>query len=348
MNLQLEYRPDELLATHEVSEPLLAGGVRCHGGFLADGTYVSPRTRFRLPAIDAWQRHHRETFGTAILDAPLATWPGAYPNVAQARFLLRSGIRRPMITVLTRIGTAEGLGAMIRHLSPSDLQPHFVEDIRGTALAHLNRGLIEAHARDEAGWEAEAGHDRMWYAARDLAFEHPEVGDQTETTMARLGFTGGAPPRILSGPLADVDPGLELLFVTMIRVLFIELKAFHVFAWAEEVLSDADLVAGEGEAARIVSYIRSDETPHVEYLRTALTEARDRTVIGTSGRRHPGTEVVGTLWDALLAESRTTLEERNRAFTLAEVERALGDDPRSKDLLEEFHALGDPTGKDRQ
>ncbi len=32
-----------------------------------------------------------------------------------------------------------------------------------------------------------------------------------------------------------------------------------------------------------MSYIRADETPHVEYLRTALTEMRDRTWIGTSG-----------------------------------------------------------------
>jgi hypothetical protein len=341
IDLQLDYRSEELLASHDVAEPLLAGGIRCHGGFLADGTYVSPRSRFRRPAIDAWQRHHRELFRTEILGAPLDTWPGAYPNVAQARFLLRAGVRQPMVAVLTRIGTAEGLGANIRSLSPSDLQPHFAEDIRGTALAHLNRGLIEAHARDEAGWETEAGHDRMWYAARDLAFEHPEVTDQTEATMARLGFSRvGPPPRILTGPLADVDPGLELLLTTMIRVLFIELKAFHVFAWAEEVLSDTDLVAGDGEAARIVSYIRADETPHVEYLRTALTEARDRTVIGTSGRRHPGSAVVGALWDALMTESRTIVEDRNRAATVAEVERALEGHPRSADLLAEFHALG--------
>jgi hypothetical protein len=341
-NLQLEYGPHELLASHQVAGPLVAGGVRCHGGFLDDGTYVSPRTRFRTPAIDAWQRHHRETFGTDILDAPLDTWPGAYPNVAQARFLLRSGIRRPMISVLTRIGTAEGLGSMIRYLSPTDLQRHFLDDIRGTALAHLNQGLIEAHARDEAGWEAEAGHDRMWYAARDLAFEHPEVRDETEATMKRLGMSGGgSTPRLLTGPLADVDPGLELLFTTMIRVLFIELKAFHVFAWAEEVLSDTELVAGDGEAARIISYIRADETPHVEYLRTSLSEARDRTVIGTSGRRHSGSEVIGTLWDALMLESRTTLEQRNRAATVAEVERALVGHPRSAALLEEYHALGD-------
>src|SRR3546814_5889884 len=75
----------------------------------------------------------------------------------------------------------------------------------------------------------------------------------------------------------DLDVGLELLISTMLRVLFVEIKAFHVFAWAEELLSDPDLVAGEGEAARLVSYIRADETPHVEYLRTALTEMRDRT-----------------------------------------------------------------------
>ena len=39
----------------------------------------------------------------------------------------------------------------------------------------------------------------------------------------------------------------------MIRVLFIEISAFHTFAWAEEWMSDTELVAGDGEAARLVS-----------------------------------------------------------------------------------------------
>ena len=38
-------------AVHRVDEPLVVGGVRCHGGFLHDGTYVSPRTKVRAPAI---------------------------------------------------------------------------------------------------------------------------------------------------------------------------------------------------------------------------------------------------------------------------------------------------------
>ncbi len=51
---QVQFTEEELLADLPVVEPLIAGGVRCHGGFDDDGRYVSPRTRFRLPAISAW------------------------------------------------------------------------------------------------------------------------------------------------------------------------------------------------------------------------------------------------------------------------------------------------------
>src|ERR1039458_3358382 len=55
---QLEFTEDELLANADVKEPLIAGGVRCHGGFADDGTDLSPRTKFRVPAIEAWGAHH--------------------------------------------------------------------------------------------------------------------------------------------------------------------------------------------------------------------------------------------------------------------------------------------------
>ena len=64
------------------------------------------------------------------------------------------------MATLTRIGTVEGYGANIRFLKPKDLQRHFVEDVRGTAIDHLGSGLFEAHGRDEAGWDEEAGHRR--------------------------------------------------------------------------------------------------------------------------------------------------------------------------------------------
>lgn len=345
---QLSYTWDELLADPPIVEPLVASGLECHGGFLADGSYASPRTLNRVPAIGAWQEHHRNLFGTGILDAPLEAWPGNYPNLAQARLLLDAGVRDPIIALLTRVGTVEGFGAMIRHLAPENMQPHFAEDIAGTAVAHLGRGLVEAHARDEAGWEDKAGHNKMWFAVRDIAFENPVTADQTQVILQRMGLGGGQGAQDertarfrAQRSFPDLDVGLEMLISTMCRVLFIEIKAFHVFAWAEELLGDSNLVAGDGEAARIVSYIRADETPHVDYLRTALTEMRDRSFVGESGRRLPGSTVIGTLWDKGLAESMGVAENQTRSALAAEVARALDSKPAGDELLAQFHALGE-------
>ncbi len=150
------------------------------------------------------------------------------------------------MATLTRIGTVEGYGANIRLLQPKDLQRHFVEDIEGTAIDHLGRGLFEAHGRDEAGWDEEAGHKDMWFAARDIAFERSCEELDIEAMLARMGFGpggSGAAERLLP---ADIPHELEMMVSLMIRVLFIEISAFHTFAWAEEWMSDTELVAGDG------------------------------------------------------------------------------------------------------
>ena len=349
-NLVTAWTEDELLATDPGIAPLIVGGYRCHGGFDDDGRYHSPRTRFRVPAIEAWQQQHREQFGSELLDVPLTTWPATYPNVAQSRYLLEEGVRAPAISALTRIGTVEGFGAMIRHANVADRQRFFAESIAGTAIEHLDRGLFEAHARDEAGWDEEYGHQHMWFAARDVAFEHPLTEDQTALMLQRMGISsGGSAPdpaqvreRMLAARvLDDLDLGLEMLIQRMIAILLIEISAFHVFAWAEELLSDLDLVAGEGAAARLVSYIRQDEAPHVAYLATTLTEMRDRTFIGESGRPVAGTEVIGILWERGLAESLGERREANLRLAVREVELALESNRRGPEILERFHALGD-------
>jgi len=351
-NLQLHWTASELLATDDLAEPVFAGGVRCHGGFDAGGTYVSPRTKYRVPAIEAWQASHRETFGTEILDAPIALWPEVYPNVAQTKYLLREGVADPTIGALTRIGTVEGFGSMIRGVTVDNIQRHFAESIDGTALEHLQRGLFEAHARDEAGFDDEAGHDHMWFAARDIAFENPVSEDMTQTMLVRMGIVPAdgkplTPEEIRRNAEAvrrfpDVDLALEMMVRRMVSLLFIEVSAFHTFAWAEEVLSDTDLVAGDGRAADLVRYIRADETPHVNYLRTALTEMRDRTFVGENGKRVPGAELVGTLWDAALELSLGANRENFVRTATTEVEHALAANPRRDQLLEGFRALGDP------
>jgi hypothetical protein len=344
--LQLDWAADEILADHATEEPLVVRGVVCHGGF-ANGQYVSPRTRFRRDAIDAWQQHHQETTGEPVLDAPLSEFPGHYPNLEQAQFLLRSGVRDPIIGLLTRIGTVEGYGGAIRELAPrGDVQQHFVDDVRGTATAHLSHGLLEAHARDESGFQDEAGHDRMWYAVRDIAFEDP-LDEATDTrmraTIDAAAASVPAPSAFGTREYAGLDPQFETLIAFMTRVLFIEIRAFHAFKWAEALLGDTDLVAGDGDAARLVSYIRQDEAPHVDYLRTALSEMRARTFVGDKGN-HSGANVIGTIWDTTLAESRTLGDMRNKAVYDALLDQALADHKNGHEIREEHDRLAASAG----
>lgn len=348
---QLEFTAEELLAGHPIAEPLVVNGVRCHGGFTDSGDYVSPRTRNRRPAIDAWEAQRVEQFGTPLLDIPLETWPENFPNVEQTKFMLRHGVTAPTISALTRIGTVEGFGARLRLLPVLDAQRLFAEDVTGTAIDHMGRGLVEAHARDEAGFGDEAGHNVMWFAARDVAFENPVTEDETERMLARFGIPNQAPSpadlaraaeaaraaRVLPD---DVDFTLEMVVGRLIGLLLIEISAFHGFRWAEAVLADTELVAGDGEAARLVSFIRADETPHVDWLRTALSEMRDRTWIGASGATYPGTEMIGRVWDRAVRDSTMLRRSENLQFALGETRRALEGRPDAEDLLHEMLSLG--------
>ncbi len=349
---QVEFTFEELIMDDDYAEPLLANGVRCHGGFDEDGTYVSPRTRFRGPAIEAWEEQRLERTGKEPLGMPLDTWPESFPNIEQSKFLIRNGAPQQTITSLTRIGTVEGFGAMMRHLPLPDVQVVIDDDITGTATEHIRKGLFESHARDEAGWEAEAGHNLMWFAARDIAFENPVSEDQTNAMLARMGIPdtskltmddfarmrdAAMKARVLPD---DIDFNFESMLSRMIGLLFIEISAFHTFAWAEGVLADDELCAGDGEAAALVSYIRQDESPHVGYLRLALSEMRDWTWVGESGKKYEGAELIQKVWDKSLTESRFGRRGDLLRLTMQEIEDSLADRADADDLIEEFFALG--------
>ena len=70
---RLNFSTDEILANVPTREALIVKGVKCHGGFDADGNYRSPRTAFRVPAIKAWQEQHVATSGTALFEIPADT-----------------------------------------------------------------------------------------------------------------------------------------------------------------------------------------------------------------------------------------------------------------------------------
>ena len=94
----------------------------------------------------------------------------------------------------------------------------------------------------------------------------------------------------------------------------------------------------------MVRYIRADETPHVDYLRTALTEIRDRTFVGESGSAVVGEDVIGTLWDSALEQSLGAQPRDFIRTATGEIEHALARHPRRDDILEGFVALGSEAG----
>ena len=182
----LTYSFDELMSDSPVEEPLIAGGVRCHGGYVG-GEYVSPRSAVRRPAIDAWRQRLLDD-GHPLIHVPEKYVPPNYPNYPQAKYLLKEGVVEPVTRALTIISIVEGFGARIREVRVPDFATEVKESIEGTAVAHLANGLFEAHARDEAGHRNEGGHKQMWEAARDLGLAKPHVpGD----VLLRL-MTGGA------------------------------------------------------------------------------------------------------------------------------------------------------------
>lgn len=331
---RLVFTREELLANTPTEEPLIAGGVRCHGGFASDGGYVSPRTLHRGPAIRAWQArlardgHELVTIGREHI-------PPQYPNQAQAKLLLWYGARDPIVRALTIISIVEGFGAIIRDVQVPDAAEVFAEPVDGTALAHLAGGLFEAHARDESGWESEGGHKQMWEAARDLALEKPKVpGDVLMRIMGRRERRKRPQPLF-----PQLDKKLYRMLTMMAQVLVVEVIADATFDWGESVLSDPEVSADPHGAGHMVRFIRSDENPHVEYLRTALSEVRARTLRTVDGDTLSGRTVVDGILHRILHHMHHNRPEEQRRDVEESLARAIAGVDNAKALREEFDAL---------
>ena len=330
---RLEWSREELLEDVPTDEPLFAGGVRCHGGF-AGGRYISPRTANRVPAIRSWQERLRSE-GQPLVDVPRAFVPPHYPNYPQAKLLLQEGVRDPITRSLTLISIVEGFGARIRDLALPDLRREVVEDIAGTALAHLGGGLFEAHARDEAGWRDQGGHKQMWEAARDLGLAKPEIPD--DVLLAMMGGNGRGERRRLFPELA---PRLEESIAFLANVMIVEIFAEDVFEWAKALLGDPEVSAEPAGAPALVAHIQADESPHVEYLRTALSELRARRLRSADGKRElAGREVVDRILETQLRQIASTRPARERADVQGAIRLALDDTPAAAQLAHRFESL---------
>jgi len=328
---QYEFTADALLSNDPYQEPLVADGVRCHGGYV-DGEYVSPRCAVRKPAIAAWRGRLRAE-GAPLVFVPAKYVPPNYPNYEQAKFLLKEKVVEPVTRALTIISIVEGFGARIREVQVPDFLREVKEPVEGTALAHLARGLFEAHARDEAGHRNEGGHKQMWEAARDIGLSKPHVpGDVLLRLMS--GTVRGERRRAFP----QLSERFENMVTMMANVLIVETFAEDTFAWAKRLLGDPE-VSASPHAAHLIDCVARDEVAHVDYLSVALSELRARTLLGEGGVEIRGAEVVDEIFRRQLRGMATARPQQNRDRLRDEIRQAIADADRASTIARRFEDL---------
>jgi len=335
---KLTYSAQELLADHAYAKRHTEAGYRLHGGFAADGKYISPRTLHRWPAIRAWSQALQERGHELIDSSQQLMVKGYFPTVAQQKLLLEEGLGETLWDSLTVTGVIEARGKRLATAQAPDFQSIVVEDISETATGHLNKGLLRAHGLDEGGNAdaGEGGHDAMWFAVRDMlfganAYPIPEIPESlSRPEMGRL--------------MPQIPKEHEEWILLLMNVLMIEVRAENFFRFCMNVMRDPESFRDRRQAAELaaelVGRIRQDEASHVGYLTAVVSELRSFTFKSADGSRVKGAEMIDPIWRGMVKWHSVTNVEFDRAQTRKELTQMLAARPGGQELIARFDALG--------
>jgi hypothetical protein len=331
---KLVYTRDEILADHVYAKPQVEAGYRLHGGFDAQGNYISPRTLNRRPAVEAW----KSTLKQAPIDASVKLLNrGPYPTAEQQKFLLHRGHGETLWNSLTVVGIVEARGAGLAQAVAPDFQSIVVEDISGRCLGHLNNGLLAAHGWDEGGQKelGIGGHDDMWFAVRDALF-------------GKFAYPLPEAPHSLGRPesgrcMPQIPQAHEDWILLLMNVLMIEVKAESFFSFCQEVMRDpanfTDRRDAALHAADLVERIRTDEQIHVAYLQTVISEMRELTFVAEDGTHVAGAAIIDPVWERMIEWHAVTERDHNRAQSREAIAARLAREPNGAALAAHFDSL---------
>lgn len=334
---RVNYSAEEILADHAYAQPHIEAGYRLHGGFDAEGRYVSPRTLHRWPAIHAWEEALKARGGDIVDSSQSLMARGNFPTAAQQNFLLALGLGETLWNSLTVTGVIEARGRRLAEATAPDFQSIIVENIGDTATGHLNKGLLKAHGFDEGGDSArgEGGHDAMWFAVRDLlfgknAYPDPEIPESlSRPELGRL--------------MLQIPKEHEDWILLLMNVLMIEVRAENFFKFCTTVMRDPENFRNRRSAALhaadIVDRIRQDEAPHVGYLTDVISELRRFTFRTVDGGSVSGMRMIDPLWRGMVHWHAVTNFEHDREQNRADLVKRLETQPGGRELVRRFDAL---------
>jgi hypothetical protein len=335
MSNQLIYTEDELMSEHSGLAPHMILGQRVHGGLHADGRYQPPRSLGREKALEAWAAA-LVARGGQVFPADSSLLTGIrLPSADQQKVLLRNGLSRWFWNGLTITGKIEARGRLLAEIPFPDLQPVIVEDISEMGIGHLGTGLLVAHGLDEGGTPDDgiAGHDVMWFVARDLAFgegAHDDVDPPDNIARPEAGQRF----------MPELPENIEGLISLLTNLLIIEFRAELGFAETQEILRTADLFTDRRdeaeEAAEIVERIRTDEEIHVRSLCIYLGELCSVTFRTTDGGTVSGRELIERFWDGLVKWATVDQPALNAERVRPELEAYIATHPDASRVQAEF------------
>lgn len=335
---KLVYSQEEIEAEHDYAAPHVECGLKLHGGFDKEGRYLSPRTKYRWHAVNAWHEQLNQR-GVDIVEATteLLVEPN-YPNTAQQLLLLQKGIEQSLWDSLTITGLIEGRGRALADVTAPDFQEIIEEDISETALAHMNKGLLRAHGWDEGGNPATemGGHDVMWFAVRDLVFGKDK-------------YPIPEPPASIGREKAEremplIPMGYEGLISFLMNLLMIEVRAERAFSFYESVIRSGEAFADKRDeaanAVRLIDRIRQDEGVHVAWLRAAISEFRSFTIKTADGGKVNGAEIIDPVWEKMVHWHAVGMHEANREINREQMKNRILKAPNGgQSVFEEFESL---------
>ena len=339
-DLKLIYTQEEIEQDHPYAKRQVEAGMKLHGGFDEKGNYISPRTLHRWPAIKAW-RQNLDARGHSLLTAETELLENDnYPVYQQQKFLIQNGYTNIFYAQITLTGLVEGRGKMLAQFEAPDFQDIIEEDISGTTLGHLNKGLFRTHGWDEGGRDetGEGGHDKMWFAVRDVIARPKE----------RIKF--GAPledspvPPLVDPKDSIISPFHQNILNLLLNVLMIEIRAESFFTFNNNLFLDPDLFTDQREKAEhasvIVDRIRQDEAAHVGYLQLLVSEFKSFTIKTKDGGRISGAEIIDPMWETMIKFHTELLYDATRKSTDVQIEEVIRKKGDNSVLKEYFRLAG--------
>lgn len=334
---RVTFTRDEIMAEHPYAKPQVEAGYRLHGGFDATGTYISPRTLNRWPAVEAWQAQLTGR-GFPLIDATTRLLKReSYPTIEQQKLLLNSGMGETLWNSLTITGIIEARGRALCDASAPDFQAIIEEDVSGTSIGHLNKGLLYAHGLDEGGNPAggEGGHDDMWFAVRDALF------GKNAFAMPEVPASIGRPE--IGRLMPMLDKVYEEWILLLMNVLMIEVRAESFFSFCTNLMRSPDVFRDRRpaamHAAELVERIRTDEAIHVAYLQTFVSEMRSFTIKGLKGERLKGSQIIDPIWEGMIHWHSITQADFSREQGRTAIEARMAKRADGRALLAQFDAL---------